>query len=45
MTKEQRIINYLQEEICTFDLIQLHNYYCQETKNYDDEISHIDMFL
>lgn len=44
MTKEQRIINYLQEEIPTFDLIQLHNAYCQATNNYDDEIYDNDMF-
>lgn len=43
MTKEQRLINLLQE-FDNIDLIMLHNEYCQKINNYDDEIYTLDMW-
>lgn len=44
MTTKEKIIDFMQEEIPTLDLVLMHNTYCQETNNPDDEIFPMDMW-
>ena len=43
MTKEQRLINLLQE-MGDSELVYIHNEYCQKVNAYDNEIYPLDMF-
>ena len=44
MTRLEKVIDFMQEEISTINLIYMHNNYCQETNNPDDEIFPMDMW-